>query len=151
MTETSKYNVSKKTDNRTFDGIVFDSAVEMKFYKEVVIPGVKKGTITSFELQKKFELQPKFKHKGKQYKEISYIADFVLTYPDGHIDVIDIKGMPDHVAPIKRKLFCYKFQSINLYWVCYSKLDGGWCTYEHLKAQRSKRKREKAKKAKKEK
>lgn len=146
--ETSKYNVSKNIEKRTCNGIVFDSIIEMRFYKEVVLPSVEKGTITSFELQKKFELQPKFEYKGKKYAAIYYIADFVLTYPDGHVDVIDIKGYPDHVAPIKRKLFCYKYPDMNFYWLYWIKKYGGWIEYDEskkLKREEKKRKKQEEK------
>lgn len=153
MKETSKYNIAKNKKERTCNGITFDSAMEMRFYEEVVLSGLETGFITKCEMQKKFELQPAFTYKNQKFTAINYVADFVLTYIDGHTDIIDVKGYPDHVAPIKRKLLCYKNPEINFYWVTYSKIDGGWCSYEYLKKQRAlrrkKRKKEKAEKEKK--
>lgn len=60
----NKYKVSAKED-RTYDGVVFDSKAEMKYYRDVVLPGVANGTIVDYQLQKPYELQPKFKHDGK--------------------------------------------------------------------------------------
>lgn len=49
----SKFNVDNQVDRRTYNGITFDSQLEMKYYCEVVLPGVESGNITYFELQKK--------------------------------------------------------------------------------------------------
>lgn len=99
------------------------------------------GQIVSYELQKSYELQPKFTYQGKTIRPITYVADFVLELPDGHKYVIDTKGMPDSTAKLKAKLFHYKFPNIDYYWVSYSKIDGGWVTYEKLKAARANRKK----------
>ena len=101
----SKYNVSSDKSKRTCDGIVFDSELEMKYYRDVILPGVECGDIISYELQKKYELQPKFKHENQSVRAIDYVADFFIIYKDGHQEVIDTKGMPDSVAKLKRKLF----------------------------------------------
>ena len=55
MAQRSKYNVSKNTASRTYEGIVFDSAMEMHYYRDIVIPGLKSGEIVSVEMQKPFE------------------------------------------------------------------------------------------------
>ena len=56
MEERTKYNVGKKTYDRTYDGIVFDSAIEMKYYRDVILPAVKSGDIVHYEMQKKYIL-----------------------------------------------------------------------------------------------
>ena len=61
----SKYNVSKRTDNRMCDGIVFDSALEMRFYRDAVLPGILSGEITYCERQKEYLLQEGFEHQDK--------------------------------------------------------------------------------------
>lgn len=146
--ERSKYNVSPDIEKRSHDGIVFDSAVEMRFYRDVVLPGMGSGTITFCERQKPYVLQPKFTHGGKNVAAINYVADFYLEFPDGTSMVIDIKGMPDTVAKIKRKLFWYNYPNTDYRWVCYSKIDGGWCDYEDVVKHRRERKKERAEKAK---
>lgn len=60
----SKYNVSQDKSRRTFDGVVFDSELEMKYYKDVIYPKLNSGEIISCEFQKKYELQPSFKHNN---------------------------------------------------------------------------------------
>lgn len=58
MAGRSKFNVSANKSDRTFDGIVFDSAMEMRYYSDVVCPAMECGSIKNFELQKKYILQP---------------------------------------------------------------------------------------------
>ena len=126
---------------RTYDGIVFDSALEMRYYRDVLLPKVESGEIVSYELQKPYELQPRFKHDGKTVLPIKYIADFFIVYSDGREEVIDTKGKPDSVALLKRKLFWYHYPTVNYKWICYSKIDGGWCDYDYVKSQKTKRKK----------
>ena len=137
----TKYHVPKDKSRRTYDGIVFDSVLEMKYYKEVVLPGVASGEITSFELQKKYQLQPSFIHDGKRIRSIDYIADFVLQYSDGHEVVVDTKGKADTTALLKRKLFYYKYPEIDYQWITYSSIDGGWISYDDAKKSRKERKK----------
>lgn len=146
MERRSKFNVNKKTSDRTFNGIVFDSAVEMKYYRDEVLPGIESGEIISCERQKKYILQPSYTHLGKKVLPIEYKADFVLKYKNGREVVIDIKGCPDAVAILKRKMFWFVFPEIDYIWVTYSRIDGGFCSYETVKAARKQRKKEKKKK-----
>ena len=136
----SKFNVSSNKARRTYNDIVFDSELEMKYYRDVLLPAVERGEIVNYELQKKYELQPKFEHDGESIRAIIYIADFYIEYADGHTEVIDTKGMPDSTALMKRKMFWYHFPDTIYKWVCYSKIDGGWCDYEYVKQQRKERK-----------
>ena len=129
--------------------------MEMRYYRDVILPHTRSGDITHYELQKPYTLQPKFTRGGKTIQPITYVADFYIEYSDGHIEVIDTKGCPDSVAKLKRKMFWYAFPDINYRWICYSKIDGneingGWCDYEYEKEQRKIRKEAK-KKAKEEK
>lgn len=146
--ERTKFNVNMDTAKRTFDGIVFDSQMEMRFYRDVVLPQSRSGDIKHFELQKKYILQPKFHNGNKIVQPIIYVADFFIEYNDGTIEVIDTKGCPDSVAKIKRKMFWYRYPNIKYKWICYSKVDGndengGWCDYQYVQEQRKKRKKEK--------
>lgn len=139
----SKFNVSSDKSRRTYDGIVFDSELEMKYYRDVLLPAVESGEIVEYELQKKYELQPKFKKDNKTVRAIDYIGDFYIKYSSGKEVVIDIKGMPDSVAKLKRKMFWYKHPDIDYKWICYSKIGNGWCDYEYVKQQRALRKKNK--------
>ena len=138
----TKYNVGDKS-KRTYDGIIFDSALEMKYYVEVVVPEFQAGIITSFELQKKYMLQEPYIRKldSKKIMGIDYVADFYIVYNDNSECVVDTKGMADSVAKLKRKLFEYKYPDINYSWISYSKIDGGWIEYEELQKHRRERKK----------
>ena len=155
MTDRTKFNVDKNKAKRTYDGIVFDSVMEMKYYRDVVLPQVRSGNISYYELQKKYVLQPKFHNGEKIVQPIIYVADFYIEYKNGDIEVIDTKGCPDSVAKIKRKMFWYKYPNIAYRWICYSKIDGndengGWCDYEYVNEQRKIRKKERKEKEEKE-
>lgn len=139
----TKFNVSKDITTRSYNGIVFDSILEMKYYRDVLCPLEKSGDVVHIEMQKPYELQPKFIHDNKTVQAIKYIADFFVKYKDGHEEVIDTKGYPDQKALIKRKLFWFNYPNILYKWICYSKIDGGWCDYEYVKKKRAERKRNK--------
>jgi hypothetical protein len=141
----SKFNVSDDLRQRTFNDIVFDSRLEMMYYRDVLCPLEKSGDIVYCELQKPYELQPKFVHDNKTVQPIKYVADFFVRYKDGHEEVIDTKGCPDSVAILKRKMFWYHYPNVVYKWICYSKIDGGWVDYEYYKKQRAIRQKEKSK------
>ena len=146
MVQRSKFNVSSRKDDRTYDGIVFDSAVEMKYYRDVILPNVASGNITNYERQKKYILQPSFTHGGKKVQPIEYKADFYIEYKNGTKIVVDIKGCPDAIAKLKRKIFWFIYPEIDYVWIGYSRIDGGFVTYEtiqHGRKQRKKNKKEK--------
>lgn len=129
----TKFNVDKDKEKRTFDDIVFDSVLEMKYYRDVLCPLVESGDVVEYELQKPYELQPKFIHDNKTVQPIKYVADFFIVYKDGHEEVIDTKGCPDSVAKIKRKMFWYQFPNVNYKWVTWVKKYGGWIEYDEYK------------------
>ena len=139
--ERSKFNVDKDVTKRTFDNIVFDSVMEMKYYRDVLCSGLESGEISVVQLQKPYELQPKFVHNGKTVQPIKYVADFYVEYSDGHKEVIDIKGMADSVALLKRKLFWHTFPDIDYRWITYVKKYGGWQDYDVVKQLRRDEKR----------
>lgn len=140
----TKYNVDKDDLlKRTYNGILFDSVLEMKYYRDVLLPLVESGDVVKYELQKPYELQPKFVHDNKNVRPITYVADFFMVYKDGHEVVVDTKGCPDSTALLKRKLFWYVYPDVDYRWICYSKVDGGWCDYEYVKKQRAIRKQNK--------
>lgn len=129
----SKFNVDKNTEKRTYNGIVFDSILEMRYYRDVICPKVESGDITDVQLQVKYELQPKFVHDGKSVQAINYVADFVVTYSNGIMEVIDTKGCPDSTALLKRKLFWYHYPTVDYKWITWVKKFGGWIDYEEYK------------------
>lgn len=141
----TKYNVDKDTSKRTCDGIVFDSALEMRYYRDVLCPLVESGDVVHYELQKVYELQPKFKKGNKTIQPVKYLADFFIVYKDGHEEVVDTKGFPDSVATLKRKLFWYNYPDVELKWMKYVQKFGGWIDDEEYKRCKREEKKQKTK------
>lgn len=139
----TKFNVDKDKSKRTYNGIVFDSVLEMKYYRDIICPQVESGNVIKYELQKPYELQPKFIHNGKTIQPIKYVADFFVVYKDGREEVIDTKGYPDSVAILKRKLFWHQYPDVNYKWITYVKKFGGWIEYEEYKKLKQKEKKQK--------
>ena len=110
--------------------------MEMRYYRDVVLPQAESGRIKNYELQKPYELQPKFEHDGKSVRSIVYVADFYIEYADGHSEIIDIKGAADSIALLKRKMMWYRYPETTYRWITYVKKWGGWIDYEHAAAQR---------------
>ena len=94
------------------DGIIFDSIKEKNYYCELKILRMA-GEVIDFERQVTFELQPKFKCAGKTIRAIKYVADFVVTYADGSIAVIDTKGYKTKEYLLKKKMLLYRYPDIN--------------------------------------
>lgn len=140
----SKYNVDSNTAKRTYNGIVFDSVMEMRYYRDVLRPKMESGDVVDYKIQKPYELQPGFEHDGKKVRPIVYIADFYIVYKDGTSEVIEIKGMATPLSNLKRKMFWNRYPDIDYKWLIYSEIDGGWCDYEYVKKQRANRKKAKS-------
>ena len=136
----TKFNVDKDKAQRTCDGIVFDSIMEMRYYRDEILPNYRSGRIRRFELQKEYVLQPKFTRDSKMVRPITYVADFYVEYDDDSCEVIDTKGFADSTAKMKRKMFWYHYPDIKYRWICYSKIDGGWCDYDTVQHNRKLRK-----------
>ena len=127
-------------DYVTGESILFDSKLEKRYYEEVVIPLLKERTVIKAELQKKYNLQPSFKYNGETIRAIDYVSDFTLTYADGSILVIDIKGQATADAKIKKKMMHYVYPELNFIWLSYTKATG-WIEYKDLQKLRRERKK----------
>ncbi|QFG05889.1 holliday junction resolvase [Bacillus phage 056SW001B] len=142
MIKRNKFN-NKKVE---IDGIVFDSAMEAKYY-EYLKEEHKHGRVAFFDLQPRYTLQPSFKKRGKLFRAIDYKADFEVHYPNGDYVTVDVKGFETADFKIKRKLFEKAYpQELKL--ITYSKIDGGWIEIDDLKKARKERKKAKEEKAK---
>lgn len=135
----NKYN-NKKVEH---DGIKFDSKMERDYYDHLM-ELQNRGIISEFVMQKDYVIFDGYTKNGIKVRPIIYRADFEVHYPDGRIEVIDIKGQPTKDFNIKKKLFEYRYP-FKLILLTYSKIDGGWITHEDLKIARKKRKEEKGK------
>jgi hypothetical protein len=98
---THKYG-AKKTE---VDGIWFDSKAEAGRYKELKLLQAA-GEIVRFELQPKFVVIPAYRHPvtKKKIAATHYSADFRVYYPDGRVEVEDVKGYKTPVYALKKKL-----------------------------------------------
>lgn len=106
----SKYRVSRKED-RTYNGIVFDSKAELKRYCELLLL-VKAGEIRDLKTQEEYLLQPAFIYNKQKIREIKYTADFVYTEGDKLI-IEEVKSkitakLPDYI--IRKKLFMRRLE-----------------------------------------
>jgi len=91
----SKY-CNKRID---YNGKKFDSTKEKNRYIQLQTM-LKYGQIAGFQTQVTFELIPKNKH----FRAVSYRCDFVISYPDGHKEIEDVKGFRTKDYIIKKKL-----------------------------------------------
>lgn len=105
----SKYSNKKSV----VDGITFDSKKEAEYYCSLKLLK-RAGIVKEIELQPKFILQEKFKKNGKTHRAITYIADFKVTYADGKVEIVDVKGMETDVFKLKKKMFEYQYPDLSL-------------------------------------
>ena len=97
------------------DGITFQSIKEGQRYSELKLLK-KAGIIKDFTCQPSFVLQEKYKRiDGKAIRDIRYIADFKVVYPDDRIEYEDVKSpatLKKESFLIKRKLLEHKYQLV---------------------------------------
>lgn len=94
-----KYGVAPKAD-RTLDGVVFDSKLEMNYYKHLVLlmkAKDPKERVISIGLQVEFPIFI----RGK--KVFSYMLDFRVDYADRRIEYVDVKGIRTQIFILKKK------------------------------------------------
>jgi hypothetical protein len=87
------------------EGIKFDSKSEARFYLHI-LDRQKQGHYKLDEIHPKFILQDKPK--------IKYIADFLISYPNGQRFAVDVKGVQTAAFRIKMRMFQAKFPDIGL-------------------------------------
>lgn len=90
----------------TIDGIEFHSKAEAEYY--IGLKLLKKaGFISDFTLQPRYEVIEAYRHPetGRKILPTYYVADFLVTYPDGRTEVVDVKGMRTPEYKLKKKLF----------------------------------------------
>lgn len=135
----SLYNVDttkKGKEKRTYNGMEFDSLTELNFLKEWILPKVESGEIIKWERQIPFILQEGFTRNGKNVLPIKYVCDYIVYWKNGTRTVFDVKGLPDQVSKLKRKLYWKKYPNEEYIWMCRNIKYGGWLTYEELEAKK---------------
>jgi hypothetical protein len=91
--------------NLKIEGIPFDSEMEANYYQEL-LSLQREGTVLDIECQPKFVLQDKPK--------IVYIADFRVTFTNGEIVIVDVKGVETSTFSVKKRLFKARFPEYTL-------------------------------------
>lgn len=91
----------------------FDSQAERDYYVAEIWPYLQTGEITSCELHKTFVLIEASEYDGRKLREIVYTPDFILTYPDGAVVVVEVKSKKikrlQRDYPVRRRLFIEKY------------------------------------------
>ena len=111
-----KYQKTKYHNQKTkVNNIEFDSKKEANRFNELKLLE-KAGLIKELEIQKKFELQPKYiNNNGEHIRAITYIADFFYyDCKEGIYIVEDTKGFKTDVYILKKKLFEYVYPNLTI-------------------------------------
>lgn len=98
----NKYGVAPKAE-RTVGCLTFASKAEADAYKTLLMLE-STGQITKLELQPVFKFEMGF----------SYVADFRITWADGSVEVIDVKGYLTPVFKLKAKCMAYFYPDMKL-------------------------------------
>lgn len=65
---------------------------EKQYYLEVILPKQASGQIVRVQEQMRFDLLPEKVYGGLKLPAAHYTPDFVLTYADGTVEVVEIKS-----------------------------------------------------------
>ena len=98
------------------DNIKFDSKKEAIHYTELKWLE-RAGLIKELELQKKFELQPKYiNNNGEHIRAITYVCDFYYYDNEKQKYIVeDVKSLAtqkDKTYILKKKIFQYKYSNL---------------------------------------
>ena len=106
----NKYNARKTT----VCGRTFDSKREAEIYLDL-LSRKQAGAIVRIGLQPSYTLLEGFKdNTGKNQKPITYTADFLVTYADGHSEVIEVKGVRTRDYLLRKKLFLHMMRDTDI-------------------------------------
>ena len=104
------------TKKKVIDWIKFDSTLEANYYEYLKLLKQQKK-IKSFSLQPVFTLFERSKELS--LRAMTYVADFLIEYPDGRTEVIDTKWMATEASKLKRKLYMFIYKNDPpLKWIC---------------------------------
>lgn len=114
INQNKKLNTNKfravKTQVRN---IHFDSKAEARYFEELLILK-KAGVVKEIILQPEYTLQEAFtRENGERVRAIRYRADFKITYRDGTVQVVDVKGHKTKEYLLKKKQLLNKYPDLN--------------------------------------
>jgi hypothetical protein len=101
----NKYGVSAAAE-RTYNGVVFASKLEMNCARRLDVLGIK------YRTQVPFVLQEGFVREGRKLREVAYLADFVITTTDGRTVVLEAKGLFLPEAKLKMELLLFRYPDL---------------------------------------
>jgi hypothetical protein len=131
-----------------YNGILYDSKMEAQ-YAEYLDGLMKTGEILEIKRQISCQIIPSFEKYGKKHRKAVYTPDFWVRYKDGSTAYIEVKGMSDTAADLRRKAFDSQYPD-TLLWVTgvdsVNKRWTRWLPYDDVVKMR-KAKRKKAKEA----
>ena len=136
-------NAKRGKEKPKYNGITFDSDLELRYYRDVLLPAFEVGEIDDLQVHPTVILAESVRYMGKKKQPVRYTLDFKFTGPCGREVWVDIKGFATSTHNLKRRLFQTYHHDKVMYWVAYSKMDGGWIEYDRLQAARRKRKKAK--------
>lgn len=73
-------------------GHEFDSRGEYDYYMGIVLPKVQSGEVVKVELHRRFTMLPEKEYGNVKLPAAHYTPDFVLTYADGTVEVVEVKS-----------------------------------------------------------
>jgi hypothetical protein len=129
----NKYHAKKTVLEVSGKNHTFDSKAEARYYLRLRTLQIV-GEVLTIELQPRYELQPAYwkcchevstntasKHIcpycGKRMPKtpaIPLTADFRVTYKDGHIEIVDVKGVETREFKRAKKIFEFKYPELSL-------------------------------------
>ena len=107
---------SKGTKVR-YDNINFDSTIEKNYYIKLRRLQ-REGKIKGFEVHVKVQLFEEGKDfRNKKILEILHYPDFKIYLNDGTYVLVDVKGNPEPIAILKRKIFMLKNPDVRYFFI----------------------------------
>lgn len=73
-------------------GKEFDSRGEYEYYMGMILPKVQRGEVVKVESHRRFDLLPAKEYGNVKLPAAHYTPDFVLTYADGTVEVVEVKS-----------------------------------------------------------
>lgn len=65
---------------------------EKQYYREIILPKVACGQVVQVQEQVVFNLMPEKTYCGLKLPKARYKPDFVLTYADGTVEIVEVKS-----------------------------------------------------------
>lgn len=73
-------------------GREFDSRGEYDYYMGIILPKVQRGEVVKVESHRRFTMLPEKEYGNVKLPAMHYTPDFVLTYADGTVEVVEVKS-----------------------------------------------------------